>query len=152
MAGKWIKGNTPKKQGTYLITMYKENKLYVPWEFYYFDGNNWSRESKYQQTLDKRRVLAYMNATVPEHFIPDESKPDDKISYFVRVDYGDGRVSEYGLNSWPKGRGCNKGYDDIKKARAAISRRKKVDIEYGYTDLKYSVVDNLGNEIEKKRK
>lgn len=151
MANSWIKGNSPKEAGTYFITVYRNGDYYVPWEVYNYNGSKWSRESKYQQDLDKKRVLAYMKASVPMPFVPDNSAEDKKDFYYVRVDYGNGHISEYGRGSWPKGTDYQNGYETVQKARSALHRRKKMDAYYGYFDLKYSVVDGFGNVIEKKR-
>lgn len=152
--GKWIIGNTPKKPGTYFITVNKNGDTYVPWEIYSYDGNTWSREAKYKQNLDKARVLAYMSVSIPEPFTPDYSKPSDVTAYFVRVDYGYGRIEDYGLMGWPKISSCfkNNGFDTVQKARSALKRRKAKDIERMCLGCKYSVVDTLGNVIEQKRK
>ncbi len=148
----WISGNTPEIAGTYFITTIKDNKPYTPWEIYQFNGKDWSREPKYKQTLDKKRIIAYMPCNIPLPY-EKETSEEDRCEYFVKITYDTDRISFYGKGMWPHPEEeLKNGFDTVQKARAALCRRRKLDVNDGYFNLFYSVVDNTGAIVPAKRR
>ena len=138
----WTDGNVPKdKELFYWITIQEENNKKITHPFpclYSADTENW--KDFCGNTINKD-VIAYSVIKQPLSY----TKIGFGVGYYIKTVYdGDEQIYGHGLQpvNW-----SGQGYGTLEKAKTALRRLRKLDIQEGYTRELYEVINCDGETV-----